>query len=238
MTDDGLNVVITGGSKGVGLELIKLLLSEKNNVINLSRTPPPITDNRLTHVECDLNVKQSVESACTKIKTKINCIIFNAANAKYGNVLSLSEESVNEIISTNFTGPVVMLKKLINNIVINGKLIFVSSSASRIPAPKFGFYAATKLAFESLIQTVAMEHGLKVQIARPCEIDTDFAKSSGVPQPSISNIKKLSPITVAKEIIKLMKSNRTYKNIGFRSKILDLVVRFCPQILLTRKIKS
>ena len=45
-------ILVIGGSKGIGKAIIASLI-EKNNVINLSRTPPSLEHANLIHHNCD-----------------------------------------------------------------------------------------------------------------------------------------------------------------------------------------
>jgi len=95
-------------------------------------------------------------------------------------------------------------------------------------------YAATKLAFESFIQSVAMESGLRVHISRPAEIDTGFSQSAGVPAKAEAVRHKLSAKRVAEKTLSMLNTDRVFINIGHRSRLIDLAVRIRPSLLLKR----
>ena len=46
-------ILVIGGSKGIGKAIIASLI-EKNNIINLSRTPPSLAHENLTHYNCGI----------------------------------------------------------------------------------------------------------------------------------------------------------------------------------------
>ena len=46
-------ILVIGGSKGIGKAIVASLI-EKNNIINLSRTPPSLAHENLTHYNCDI----------------------------------------------------------------------------------------------------------------------------------------------------------------------------------------
>lgn len=231
--------IITGGSKGVGMEICKSLLAEDYNVINLSRSSSGIFSDRFLEIKCDFSNKDSIINAADEIvKLAINplWLIFNAAKAVYGKTFEITQDAVNKMVAVNFLNPILFLKYLKPR--AGTKIIYVSTSASRIPAPKWAYYASTKLAFESMLQSMSMEYGYKVQIARPAEINTDFATVSGSPVRENDNRKKLLPKQVAKCVVKRINSRKTFINIGFRAKLIDIVVRTIPQLLLKRTISN
>ena len=47
------NIIIVGGSKGIGNAIIKCLV-DNNNIINISRTKPSLSHNTLTHYPVDV----------------------------------------------------------------------------------------------------------------------------------------------------------------------------------------
>ena len=46
-------ILVIGGSKGIGKAIVASLI-EKNNITNLSRTPPSLAHENLTHYNCDI----------------------------------------------------------------------------------------------------------------------------------------------------------------------------------------
>ena len=47
-------ILITGGSSGIGMNLIKFFLKKNFKVINISRSKPKINNKNLTNIEFDL----------------------------------------------------------------------------------------------------------------------------------------------------------------------------------------
>ena len=86
------NVVICGGSYGLGLEITKYFLKKKINVIVLARNKlklmeikKKIKDKNLEIYKCDLSILQEVENVFSKIKERkkiINYLICNAGSGK------------------------------------------------------------------------------------------------------------------------------------------------------------
>jgi NAD(P)-dependent dehydrogenase (short-subunit alcohol dehydrogenase family) len=86
------NVVICGGSYGLGLEITKYFLKKKINVIVLARNKLKlieikkiIKNKNLEVYECDLSILQEVENVFSKIKEKkkiVHYLICNAGSGK------------------------------------------------------------------------------------------------------------------------------------------------------------
>jgi 3-oxoacyl-[acyl-carrier protein] reductase len=232
--------VVTGGSRGVGLEICRILLGFDLPVVSLSRTIPPIDHPRHVWVDCDISDPARVAEAVPAIRSVcldsgIQGIVFNAAGALYGDCLEMPEDAVEAMFRANVLGPTALLKGLRGLMLPRAELLYISTSASRIPAPMMGHYAATKLAFESIVQTAAMENGWQAHILRPAEIETTFAETSGVPAEADAGVKKLSPVKVAQAGVSLFGTTKAFRNVGLRAQILDAVIRVWPSLLLQRK---
>jgi len=231
--------VVTGSSRGVGLEICRLLLDRSYQVVGLSRTGGPLSGRRgFDWLGCDLASAEEVRRAAERIgelgREDIEGLVFNAASAHYGDALEMAPEDFDRMVAQNLTNQFLLLKLLAPRLRERAEVFYVSTSASRIPAPMMAAYAATKAAFEFFIQSVAMERGFRVHIVRPAEIDTDFCRTAGVPPEAEAASRKLSPRKVAQEVVSMLGSNQVFRNVGLRAKLIDVMVRTWPSLLLKR----
>jgi short-subunit dehydrogenase len=68
------NVIITGSSRGIGFELVKIFSENDFNVITLSRNIEPISDLNLKNVKSyylDISIPDSITKATSFIKKRI-----------------------------------------------------------------------------------------------------------------------------------------------------------------------
>ena len=74
-------VIISGGSKGIGFDLVKHYLSYGFKVLCISRRKPKIIDNNLSFLRIDLSKKKELIKNKKKIE-RFNCkyLICNAAD--------------------------------------------------------------------------------------------------------------------------------------------------------------
>lgn len=237
--------IITGTSRGVGREICTLLRERGDKVISLSRSQPkhPVdTGIGQDWVKCDLADQECVNTALKgvikDVASPIDGVFLNAATASFGNIADMAPGQMEEIFRVNLFSHVELLTGLRKKLPPGSKVICISTSASRIPAPKFGIYAASKIALESVVQTLSMEEGWKISIVRPSEIDTEFAKNSGVPSGFDDGVSKLSPRKVAERAVACLDGGRVFANVGLRARIIDAVVRIRPQWLLGRRQKD
>ncbi|MDA9204275.1 SDR family NAD(P)-dependent oxidoreductase [Gammaproteobacteria bacterium] len=112
-------VVITGGSKGIGLEITKTFLKHQANVIILARNKPKrkiqSKDNAGYFIECDIRNTESIDSAIKDIASKyksIDVLINNAGGAPMADSLTASPKFHEAIIDLNLTAPLNLSQKI------------------------------------------------------------------------------------------------------------------------------
>lgn len=182
-------IILTGGSRGIGLSCLKLLLKSptRTNVVSLSRScPSELQDlKRLYHdnlliiqgdVKRDEDNKLAVESALKSFGS-IDGLILNSGVIKFERLDSnTSLESWKDVFNVNFFSLVSILKhSLVHLRKSNGKVIFVSSGAAVGGLASWGSYNSSKAAMNSLCRTLASEEPKITSIAvRPGVVDTEM----------------------------------------------------------------
>ncbi len=72
------NIVITGGSDGIGLEVVKKLVTKNANVIVVSRHQGSFKNSQVRFYPCDIKDGQQINSIATKIINdfpNIHCLL-------------------------------------------------------------------------------------------------------------------------------------------------------------------
>lgn len=155
-----MNVVITGGNKGIGKEILDTIISNEYNV-NFIITF--CSDVQSTHIikemysyrkdinidffQCDFRKKESIiqfSEYVLKRFQKIDWIVLNAAIPYYKRFDDYVIEEWEEIIRCNLTSPVFLIKNLKNNIKSHGKIILMGSHAGNIPFSRSLAYNVSK----------------------------------------------------------------------------------------------
>ena len=82
-------IVITGGSKGIGLEITKTFLKHQANVIILARNKPKrkiqSKGNKGYFIECDIRNTESIDNAIKEILSKyksIDCLLYTSPSPR------------------------------------------------------------------------------------------------------------------------------------------------------------
>jgi len=158
------SILITGASKGLGKELLQLLVADsKYNVISLSRTDPNIDLPSHTFIKTDLSNSTELSSQLEKSKAvfeKLDEILFinNASDIKP--VLKsgkFSSEQISKNITINFSSPLIITNFLLG-LAKKVDILNVSSGAAKNPIAGWSLYCSTKAASRMFFDTVKLEH--------------------------------------------------------------------------------
>ena len=167
-------VVITGGSRGIGLEITKTFLKHQANVIILARNKPnrkiQSKGNASYFIECDIRDVDSIDSAVKLIASKyksIDVLINNAGGAPMIEALTASPKFHEAIIDLNLTAPLNLSQKIAKKMVKQktvSNIINISSVTATRPTPGSAAYGAAKGALVNLTKTLAIEWGPKIKV--------------------------------------------------------------------------
>ena len=167
-------VVITGGSKGIGLEITKTFLKHQANVIILARNKPKrkiqSKGNAGYFIECDIRNTESIDSAVKDIASKyksIDVLINNAGGAPMADSLTASPKFHEAIIDLNLTAPLNLSQKIAKKMIKQktvSNIINISSVTATRPTPGSAAYGAAKGALVNLTKTLAVEWAPKIKV--------------------------------------------------------------------------
>ena len=167
-------VIITGGTKGIGLEITKTFLRLDANVVVLARNKPSrkiqAKGNAGVYIECDIRSLESIDNALKTIKSEyktLDILVNNAGGAPLVDSISASPKFHQAIIDLNLMAPLnvsqkvgrlMMKQKTISNI------INISSVTATRPTPGSAAYGAAKGALVNLTKTLAIEWAPKIKV--------------------------------------------------------------------------
>ena len=167
-------VVITGGSKGIGLEITKTFLKLQANVIILARNKPErkiqSKGNAGYFLECDIRNTESIDSAIKDIASKyksIDVLINNAGGAPMADSLTASPKFHEAIIDLNLSAPLNLSQKIAKKMIKQktvSNIINISSVTATRPTPGSAAYGAAKGALVNLTKTLAVEWAPKIKV--------------------------------------------------------------------------
>jgi 3-oxoacyl-[acyl-carrier protein] reductase len=180
-----LNVVVIGGSNGIGLSIAKGFLKENANVHIISRTGNEINSKALQEAystsvffyHCDATDGKSLSETCKAILVnaaqKIDIVISNVGNGKGTQAAVNDEDEWNRSWNSNFTSGLNASRVFFPELMkTKGSLIFISSIAGIefIGAPTH--YSTAKAALISFAKSLShrLAPDVRVNVVAPGNI--------------------------------------------------------------------
>ncbi len=154
------NIVIIGGSKGIGFEILKQQLANNNQVFNISRNAPEISNPNLKHFE--LNVLTDVLPEIENIDTLIYCP--GSINLKP--IGSLSIDDFRNDFEINVIGAVKTIQKYLPTLKKgnNPSIVLFSTVAVKLGMPYHASVATAKAGVEGLVKSLGAELASVVRV--------------------------------------------------------------------------
>ncbi|MBC2840383.1 SDR family NAD(P)-dependent oxidoreductase [Robiginitalea sp. SC105] len=167
------NILIIGGSSGIGLELVRLL-KDTHNLYTASRQPGPLEDLGVSHIELDVTGDfEKLDGLPESLDGLVYCP--GSINLKPFKMLSVN--AFEEDLNLNFTGLVRVLKVVMPRFTETASLVFFSTVAVGSGMPFHSSVAASKGAIEGFARALAAEYApqLRVNVIAPSLVDTPMA---------------------------------------------------------------
>ena len=181
----GKNVVITGGTTGIGLATAKGFISAGANVWitgrnaeNLQKAGADIQSPNLTTLVSDTSTLVGIsvlEQAVAKRGAKLDVLFLNAGIGTFGPIAQTTEADFDAQFNTNVKGHYFTLQKLMPYLADGSSIIFTSSSVATAAGIGTSVYSATKGALNKIAQIAAnelAERKIRVNIVSPGPIAT------------------------------------------------------------------
>ena len=179
-------VLITGASRGIGLEAAKHFSKEGYKVIGTSRGDfnlgELIGDNSAISVQLDLVSKESIKNLFADLKSEDllpSVLVNNAGITKDQIFLRMKDEDWDDVIETNLNGLFRVTKAFIKPMVKNkfGRVINISSVAGLMGNSGQVNYSSSKSAMVGFSRSLAKELGsrnITSNVVAPGFIETDM----------------------------------------------------------------
>ncbi|MFC4209777.1 SDR family oxidoreductase [Pedobacter lithocola] len=179
------NIVITGGTTGIGLATAKAFIAAGANVWitgrnaeNLHKANTEINNPKLFTVVSDTSKLEGIsilEKAVAESGNKLDVLFLNAGIGTFEPIEKVTEANFDSQFNTNVKGHFFTLQKLLPHLADGGSVIFTSSTAATAANAGAIVYSATKGALNKIAQIAANElagRKIRVNIVSPGPINT------------------------------------------------------------------
>lgn len=161
------NVLITGGSDGIGRALVTGYDATGWTVWTTGRRPrqdvEPALPERVAYVEADLT--QQLDPVVATLPDQLDLAIMNAGMGKVAAPAAHTAADISDMISLNVTAPLLLAQALLPRLeATQGTLAFIGSTAAKGAHKDFSVYAATKAALNGAIRSLKLEWDGRVTV--------------------------------------------------------------------------
>jgi len=191
-TLEGKTVLVSGGSRGIGAEIVRALVAAKANVAftyqsNASAAEAlvnELADAKASAFCCDSRDLKTVRATVDEVTAKLGPIfglINNAGITRDRPLVMMSQEEWQDVIDTNLTGVFNFCRAVIFSMIKRkeGKIVTIGSVSGQIGNRGQTNYSAAKagvIGFTKALAKETAQYGITVNVVSPGYIDTDMVR--------------------------------------------------------------
>ena len=218
----GKNIIITGGSLGIGKETAKSLVEKGANVLITGRSESRLKEARLYTnadiLEFDIadfdNISKNAKKCLDLFDNRVDVLVNNAGIGVRSSIEELSIENFLKVFNVNVFGLSLFTKEIIPSMKAqkSGTIINIGSTASLKGYKNGSIYSSSKFAVRCLTQCWQAElrpFNIRVCQVNPSEVTTAIAQKDRKERTELDH--KLSATEIAHTIISIIEM----RNKGF-----------------------
>ncbi len=194
----GRVVLITGGSRGIGLATALRFAALGDRVaVTYNSSPPP---DGFFAVKCDVTNTADVDAAFTAVEQHfgpVEILVSNAGMTKDMLLLRMSETDFSDVIDANLTAAYRVAKRASQGMLKarRGRMIFVSSVVGMLGSAGQANYSAAKSGLIGLARSIARELGsrsITANVVAPGPVATDML--AALPEDRVASLTSAVPL--------------------------------------------
>jgi len=187
------NVLVTGGSRGIGLAIARRLAASGDyNVVAVARRESEQlaaaageAQRRLHFRACDLGVTETIPTFAKSVRDEFGPIyglVNNAGIGTDGLLATMHNSEIEALIRLNVLSPIILTKYVARHMMADGagRIVNISSIVASTGYSGLSVYAASKAAVAGFTRSLAREVGrvgITVNAIAPGFIDTELTSS-------------------------------------------------------------
>jgi len=218
--------LVTGGSRGLGRDMVINLAKSGNNIIFTYNSNKTEADKVVSEVlamgqkaiayQLDVSNVKNFDAFTDQVgqhlqdhegSPNFDFLVNNAGAGVYGSVTETTEEAFDTMMNIHFKGVYFLTQKLLPLLNDGGRIINISSGLTRVSFPNVSAYASMKGAIETYTKCLAKELGsrqITANCVAPGAIATDFGggsnKSDENKRNAIASVTALGRVGVPEDI--------------------------------------
>jgi short-subunit dehydrogenase len=168
---DRRTVLISGGSRGLGLELARAFAEEGADLVLLARDQATLAraakelqrhGNNVSTFACDISQRTQVREAIARVIAdvgRIDVLINNAGTIQVGPVENMDVSDYESAMGVHFWGPLYLMEEVIPHMKSfgQGRIVNIASIGGKVAVPHLLPYAASKFALVGLSEGMRAE---------------------------------------------------------------------------------
>jgi len=185
------NILIVGGSKGIGEQVLNELITE-NNVINLSRSVPSQFNPNLSNYNIDILRDELPDLE------QLDAIVYCPGSINLKPISRLSLQDFRDDFEINVIGAIKTIQKYLPLLKksTNSSVVLFSTVATKLGMPYHASVSASKSAIDGLVKTLGAELAprIRVNAVAPTITKTDLASKFLRNDKAIENMIERHPL--------------------------------------------
>jgi len=184
--------IVTGGSKGIGREIVATLAREGAKVTFCARSEADVkkaladfskeglsVEGRVADVRSEEQVRSLVDDVAAR-HGRVDILVNNAGLGIFGSFADSSVVDIDTMLNTNIRGVMLATRAVLPHMVkqSGGQIVHIASLAGKNTVKGGAVYAATKWAlrgFASSLMLEVREHNIRMITICPGSVDTSFS---------------------------------------------------------------
>ncbi|MFK8075697.1 MAG: SDR family NAD(P)-dependent oxidoreductase [Granulosicoccus sp.] len=203
------NILIVGGSSGLGLDLAKHYIQEGHTVCVTGRHDPQLANS--TYIELNmtsdsLDLIGRIDYVVQRFPA-VNTLIYSAGYCQRSRIDELSDADIGQMTNVGLLAPMLLIKRLKNNLDTPLKVMLLTSSSQYTAREMESVYCATKAGLGMFGTSLVLDREIgKVLVAAPSGMNSTFWRDSDV---DVSEM--LDTRWVADKVVELSSGKFKYK---------------------------
>ena len=183
---DARNVVVTGGSQGIGEQVAKEFADAGANVLLVARSESKLAAVAQaiggSYLVADLTDQTTVDQLfdrCVEALGSVDVLVNNAGIETNEAFVNVDPEAIRTLARLNFEAPLLLTQQAARYMMARGSghIVQMSSVAATIPFPGLAAYAGSKAGITNFTESLRLElagTGVNFTVVSPGPVDTDM----------------------------------------------------------------